>query len=62
MPLLLQICFLVCYERDFMLSPTPTYLENLPLLLTNGTSVSQICPTELQLNKAHSLDTKAPFF
>ena len=45
-----------------MLSPTPTYLENLPLLLTNGTNVSQICPTELQLNKAHSLDTKAPFF
>ena len=69
--------FLFCYERDFMLSQsdknqtdineafnsTSRYLDDL-LNIDNPyfeQMVSQIYPTELQLNKANSSDTKAPF-
>ena len=69
--------FLFCYERDFMLSlsdnnqtdiikacnPTSRYLDD---LLNSDNPyfeqmVGQIYPTELQLNKANSSDTEAPF-
>ena len=69
--------FLFCYERDFMLSlsdnnrtdiieafnSTSRYLDD---LLNNDypyfeQMVGQIYPTELQLNKANSSDTEAPF-
>ena len=69
--------FLFCYERDFMLSlsdnnqtdiieafnPTSRYLDDLlnieyPYF---ERMVGQIYPTELQLNKANSSDTEAPF-
>ena len=69
--------FLFCYERDFMLSMsdnnqtdiieafnlTSRYLDDL-LNIDNPyfeQMVGQIYPTELQLNKANSSDTKAPF-
>ena len=69
--------FLFCYERDFMLSlsdnnqtdtieafnSTSRYLDDL-LNIDNPyfkQMVGQIYPTELQLNKANSSDTKAPF-
>ena len=69
--------FLFCYERDFMLSlsdnnqtdiieafnSTSRYLEDL-LNIDNPyfeQMVGQIYPTELQLNKANSSDTEAPF-
>ena len=69
---------LSCYERDFMLSlsdnnqadiieafnSTSRYLDDL-LNIDNPyfeQMVSQIYPTELQLNKANSSDTEAPFF
>ena len=69
--------FLFCYERDFMLSlsdknqadiieafnSTSRYLDD--LLNTDNPNfeqmVGQIYPTELQLNKANSSDTEAPF-
>ena len=69
--------FLFCYERDFMLSlsdnnqtdiieafnSTSRYLDD--LLNIDNTyfeqMVGQIYPTELQLNKANSSDTEAPF-
>ena len=74
--LLLQI-FLFCYEIDFMLSlsenyqtdiieafnSTSRYLDDL-LNIDNPyfeQMVGQIYPTELQLNKANSSDTEAPF-
>ena len=69
--------FLFCYERDFMLSlsdnnqtdiieafnSTSRYLDDLlnidyPYF---EQMVGQIYPTELQLNKANSSDTEAPF-
>ena len=67
--------FLFCYERDFMLSLSDNnqadiieasnsrYLDD---LLNIGNHyfeqmVGQIYPTELQLNKANSSDTEAPF-
>ena len=69
--------FLFCYERDFMLplsdnnqtdiieafNSTPRYLDD---LLNIGNPyfeqmVGQIYPTELQLIKANSSDTEAPF-
>ena len=70
--------FLFCYERDFMLSlsdnnqtdiiealnTTSRYLDDL-LNIDNPNfeqMVGQIYPTELQLNKANSSDTEAPFF
>ena len=69
--------FLFCYERDFMLSlsdnnqadiieafnSTSRYLDDL-LNIDNSyfkQMVGQIYPTELQLNKANSSDTEAPF-
>ena len=69
--------FLFCYERDFMLSlsdnhqtniieafnPTSRYLDDL-LNIDNPyfeQMVAQLYPTELQLNKANSSDTEAPF-
>ena len=69
--------FLFCYERDFMLSlsdnnqtdiieasnSTSRYLDD--LLNTDNPffeqMVDQIYPTELQLIKANSSDTEAPF-
>ena len=70
--------FLFCYERDFMLSlsdnnladiivafnSTSRYLDDL-LNVDNPyfeQMVGQIYHTELQLNKANSSDTEAPFF
>ena len=46
--------FLFCYERDFMLSLSDNnpYFEQM---------LGQIYPTELQLHKANSSDTEAPF-
>ena len=69
--------FLFCYERDFKLSlsdnnqadiieafnSTSRYLDDL-LNIDNHyfeQMVGQIYPTELQLNKANSSDTEAPF-
>ena len=69
--------FLFCYERDFMkfLSPenqadvieafnsTLSYLDDL-LNIDNiyfEQIVNRIYPAELQLNKANSSDTEAPF-
>ena len=69
--------FLFCYERDFMLplsdnnqtdiieafNSTSRYLDDL-LNIDNPyfeQMVDQIYPTELQLNKANSSDTEAPF-
>ena len=69
--------FSFCYERDFMLSlsdnnqadiieafnSTSRYLDDL-LNIDNPyfeQMVGQIYPTELQLNKANSSNTKAPF-
>ena len=69
--------FLFCYERDFILSlsdnnqadiieafnSTSRYLDDL-LNIDNSyfeQIVGQIYPTELQLNKANSSDTEAPF-
>ena len=68
---------LFCYERDLMLSlsdnnqaefieafnSTSRYLDDL-LNIDNSffeQMVGQIYPTELQLNKANSSDTEAPF-
>ena len=69
--------FLFCYERDFMLSlsdnnqadiieafnSTSRYIDDL-LNIDNPyfeQMVGQIYPSELQLNKANSSDTEAPF-
>ena len=69
--------FLFCYDRDFMLSlsdnnqvniieafsSTSRHLDDL-LNIDNPyfeQMVGQIYPTELQLNKANSSDTEAPF-
>ena len=70
--------FLFCYERDFLKSlsrenqadiikafnSTSRYLDNL-LNIDNiyfDQMVDRIYPTELQLNRANSSDTEAPFF
>ena len=75
---LLQICFFFCYERDFMKSlsrenqadiieafnSASRYLDEL-LNIENiyfDQMVDRIYPTELQLNRAKSSDTEAPFF
>ena len=64
--------FLFCYERDFMKSlsrenqahiieafnSTSRYLDNIYF----DQMVDRIYPTELQLNRANSSDTEAPFF
>ena len=69
--------FLFCHERDFMKSLSPgnqtdiieafnsisRYLDNL-LYIDNihfDQMVNRIYPTELQLNRANSSDTEAPF-
>ena len=69
--------FLFCYERDFMMSladdkqadvidafnTTSRYLDDI-LNINNvcfDNMVSQIYPSELQLNKANPSDTKAAF-
>ena len=69
--------FLFCYERDFMMSlsddkqadvidafnTTSRYLDDI-LNINNvyfDNMVSQICPSELQLNKANTSDTEAAF-
>ena len=69
--------FLFCYERDFMMSlsddkqadvidafiTTSRYLDNI-LNIYNvyfDNMVSQIYPSELQLNKANTSDTEAAF-
>ena len=69
--------FLFCYERDFMMSladdkqadiidafnTTSRYLDDM-LNINNvyfDTMVSQIYPSELQLNKANTSDTDAAF-
>ena len=74
--LLLQICFLSCYERDFMKSlsreiqadiidafnSSSRYLDDL-LNIDNiyfDQMVDRIYPIELQLNRANSSDTEAP--
>ena len=70
--------FLFCYERDFMMSlsddkqadvidvlnTTSRYLDDI-LNINNvyfDNMVSQIYPSELQLNKTNTSDTKAAFF
>ena len=69
--------FLFCYERDFMMSLSAdknaeiidafnsTYRNFDDVLNINNTysdsMVNQIYPSELQLNKANSSDTEAPF-
>ena len=75
-PLVVDL-FLFCYERDFMLSQsdnnqtdiieafnsTSIYLDDL-LNIDNPyfeQMVGQIYPTKLELNKANSSDTEAPF-
>ena len=74
---LVEDLFLFCYERDFILSlsdnnqtdiieafnRTSRYLDDL-LNIDNpyfAQMVGQIYSTELQLNKANSSDTEAPF-
>ena len=69
--------FLFCYDRDFMMSPsddkqadvidafntTSRYLDDI-LNINNvyfDNMVSQIYPSELQLNKANTSDTEAAF-
>ena len=69
--------FLFCYERDFMVSlsadkqadiidafnTTSRYLDDI-LNINNvyfDNMVSQIYPSELQLNKANTIDTEAAF-
>ena len=69
--------FLFCYKRDFMMSlsdntqadvieafnSTSRYLDDL-LNIDNPNfqgMVGQIYPAELQLNKAYTSDTEAPF-
>ena len=69
--------FLFCYEMDFMMSlsddkqadnidafnTSSRYLDDM-LNINNvyfDTMVSQIYPSELQLNKANTSDTKAAF-
>ena len=70
--------FVFCYERDFMLSLSDTYQTDIIEALNSISRylddllnidnlyfeqmVGQIYPTELQLNKANSSDTEAPFF
>ena len=72
MLLLLQICLFFCYERDSRenqadiieaFNSTLRYLNDL-LNIDNmyfDQMVDCIYPTELQLNRANSSDTEAPF-
>ena len=76
-PLVADLLFLFCYERDFMTSlsdvkqaeiiqafkSTSTYRDDL-LNINNPYvegMVNRIYPPELQLNKAYTSDTEAPF-
>ena len=70
--LLLQICFFFCYERDFMKSLSrenqadiiEAFNSNSLIIIDNiyfDQMVDRIYPTELQLNRANSSDTEAPF-
>ena len=70
--------YLFCYERDFMMSlshdkqadvidafkTTSRYLDDILNIINVyfDNMVSQIYPSELQLNKANTSDTKASFF
>ena len=70
--------FLFCYEKDFMKSlswknqadiigafnSTSRYLDNLSIIdnIHLEQMTDRIYPTELQLNKANSSDTEAPFW
>ena len=65
--------FLFCYERDFMknlssdnqaFNSTSRYLDDLLNIDTPYFEgrVNQIYPSVLQLNKANTSDTKAPFW
>ena len=75
--LLVADLFLFCYQRDFMISlshdkqahvidafnSTSKYLNDI-LNINNvyfDNMVSQICPSELQLNKANTSDKEAAF-
>ena len=75
--LLVENLFLFCYKRDFMKSlsddkqagvidafnTTSRYLDDI-LNINNvyfDNMVNQIYPSELQLNKANTFDTEAPF-
>ena len=69
--------FLFCYERDLMMSlcgdkqadiidalnSTSSYLDDISNIhnVYFDTMVSQIYPSELQLNKANTSDTEAAF-
>ena len=68
--------FLFCYERDFMMSlpddkqadvdvfnTTSRYLDDILIInyVYYDNMVSQIYPSELQLNKANTSDTEAVF-
>ena len=69
--------FLFCYEKDFMMSlseekksevieafsSTSRYLDDLLDIDNNYFDglINQIYPSELQLNKANSSETEAPF-
>ena len=75
--IVLEICFFFCYERDFMKSlsrenqaviieafnSTSRYLDDLLNIdkIYFDQMVDRIYPTELQLNRANSSDTEAPF-
>ena len=76
-PLVADLFFLFCYERNFMLSfsednqsgvfeafnSTSRYLDDLLNIDNNSfdSMVNRISPSELQLNKANVSDTKASF-
>ena len=76
--LLLQICFFVCYERDFMESLSRDYQADIIEAFNSASRqlddllniyniyfdqmVDRIYPTEFQLNRANSSDTEASFF
>ena len=69
--------FMFCYEREFMMSlsddkqadiidalnTTSRYLDDISNIgnVCFENMVSQICPSELQLNEANTMDTEAPF-
>ena len=60
---LIAYLFLFCYERDFLINTTSRYLEDI-ININNvyfDNMVSQIYPSELQLNKANNSDTEAAF-
>ena len=75
-PLVAEL-FLFCYEKDFMMSlsynkqadvidafnTTSRYLDDILNINTDNfdNMVSQIYPSELQLNKANTSDTEAAF-